>query len=304
MRYLEAFIIDDGSIEINDSLQTSEVDEFHFTKLFPELINLSKNIMIEYEYLVRQYRDEISFFVNIKKVAGNILGIDFRNYAVKLFLLGYERLVKKLKSIPNNDSISILSNLIDDFEEMKYIVEDCEDSIGEDKHDSIETYNYKAFKNAIFKGNRDDLIVSNWEVRRFTLYRARLHADSWLDSIDIMIRKFDSFLNNLELIQFAEPIKKINPTHIAEADNQTRAFYIHFRVQMGNISYDQTENNIKVIKYGKYLNFQDRRSYQEYRKIINGKVAPERIIDCCRVITQLEDVDPAIKSQAKKYLPR
>jgi hypothetical protein len=260
--------------------------------------------MIEYEYLVRQYRDEISFFVNIKKVAGNILGIDFRNYAVKVFLLEYKRLVIKLKTIPKNDRISILSNLIDDFEEMKYIVEDCEDSIGEDKHDSIETYNYKAFKNAIFKGNRDDLIVSNWEVRRFTLYRARLHADSWLDSIEVMIRKLENNLDNIELTQFSEPTKKLNPTDIADADSQTRAFYIHFRVQMGDIPADYTQEGVKVIKSGNYYDSQDKKSYDKYRKIINGNVLRARIVECCRVITQLEDVDPAIRSQAKALLPR
>jgi len=93
-------------------------------------------------------------------------------------------------------------------------------------------------------------------------------------------------------------------TTIEESDNQTRAFIIHFRVQMGDIKSDNKETNFKVIKYSKYLLEAGQSSYQEYRKIIKKEVKQYRIVECCQTIIELEDVDPAVKNQARRFLPR
>jgi len=303
IQYLESFVKDNGKIEANIK-ENLDANKFSFLKLFPEVITLSENIIIEYDYSTLFYKDESFGNIKVKTVSGCRYGTDLQTYAVKIFIVGFERFIKKIVNISTDEKISILYDMIDNVEELKFVVNDSEHTDEESEHGPRETHYYKSFTNAKFKGNKDDLLAFSPTWQQHTLYNARFYAEAWLDSIGAMIRKLESTLNNLELIEFSKPPKPKEPTTIQEADNQTRAYYTHFRVQMGDIPADYTQDGFKVIKSGKYKDVQDAGSYDEYRKIINNKVMPARIVECCRVITQFENIDLAIISQAKKCLPR
>lgn len=124
--------------------------------------------------------------------------------------------------------------------------------------------------------------------------RAKYTTEDWIATHIILLE------NSKKL----ESITKIEPSTIQECDNQTRAYITHFRIQMGDIPAEYDKNTFKVIKQQKYIEECDNNSYQEYRKIINNQVRPDRVIECCRTIINLEDINPAIKNQAKSFLPR
>ncbi|RLD60049.1 MAG: hypothetical protein DRJ05_05365 [Bacteroidetes bacterium] len=87
-----------------------------------------------------------------------------------------------------------------------------------------------------------------------------------------------------------------------QLDNQGMAFLIHFKVQQGDIESDEIGNNgIKIIKLANYKKH-CLKSYDEYRKIINRKVLPRRIKECCDDIIKKDGINDSIKNQARAFL--
>jgi hypothetical protein len=303
IQYLQDFIDSDGKIEknINENLNNNE---FSCKKLFPELLELSDNIIIEYVYGKTCNNEQPFYTIDIDNVSRFSINSELEKYVLSLFRIGFTRLVSKLTDISYKDRINILYDLIYDFKELLFLVDETERIDQESKNGLKEKSQYKVFAKAKFKGNKDHIIANSEGVRNSTLQEAQRFAASWLDAINIMIQKLEYTLNNSELIEFSKKQKPKTPITISDVDNQTRALYIHFRVQMGDIPVDKMENDYKVIMHNKYVDNADKNSYQEYRKIINGKVKPDRLYKCCNILINLVGINPAIINQAKALLPR
>lgn len=182
-----------------------ETEPKTYEELFNKLITESKSIVIEYEHKISYYKEDsyITFF--IKNVNGCISDYAFKTRIQKVAKEGIEDLKKELQNLDKDDKLALLEVCRDEIWWLRNLVEDKTQIFEESEHGPAETYNFKGFTSASFKGTRDDRIKS-YELS--ILRKASDFAIAWIEAIEDTKHKIDFLTNQIELLPDDKKIMK------------------------------------------------------------------------------------------------
>lgn len=197
--YLEQIIKDNG-IETNEKVHP---DELSFENLWAGIIDLSKNIVIEYRSKKHYYDDNWYVDYEVLSVAGCPGGSSLKQKLRNLFEAGFNRLLTEIKAFDIEEQKNILDSLKHEFEQLLTIVNDGEYKEEESEYNPERHYYFKQFKEPQFKGYSDLHFVFNESSRTFLARNMKEYAVAWEEGINELIRKLEHAINNLELIQLS-----------------------------------------------------------------------------------------------------
>lgn len=185
--------------------------ELPFEEIFKSLVEESKKIEIEYDYVVRYYKEESYAEYEIKKINGeHPFGI--KNKVLRLGKEGIEKLKEELNYIPYDHRVSYLEEIREEILYLKNIVQEDEIVYEESEYGPRKEVQFRTYISA-------NLIPTSQERKnghvKSILKKASEFAVSWESGIDEIASKIDFLKHQIELLP--EPktaIKDKNTIHI------------------------------------------------------------------------------------------
>lgn len=185
--------------------------ELPFEEIFKSLVEESKQIDIEYDYVVRFYKEDSYAEYDIKKINGENPS-SLKNKVLRLGKEGIEKLKEELSHIDYEHRVSYLEEIREEILYLKSIVQDDKIVYEESEYGPRKEVQFRAFKSA-------NLIPTNQERKnghtKSILKNASEYAVAWESGIDEIANKVDFLKHQIELLP--EPktaIKDKNTIHI------------------------------------------------------------------------------------------
>lgn len=185
--------------------------ELPFEKIFKSLVEESKKIDIEYDYVVRYYKEESYADYEIKKINGEYpFGI--KNKVLRLGKEGIEKLKEELIFIEYEHRVSYLEEIREEILYLKNIVQEDKIVYEESEYGPREEVQFRTFKPA-------NLIPTNQERKdghtKSILKKASEYAVLWESGIDEIVSKIDFLKHQIELLPESKTaIKDKNTIHV------------------------------------------------------------------------------------------
>lgn len=185
--------------------------ELPFEEIFKSLVEESKTIDIEYDYVVRYYKEDSYAEYEIKKINGEYpFGI--KNKVLRLGKEGIEKLKEELNYIDYEHRVSYLEEMREEILYLKNIVQEDEIVYEESEYGPRKEVQFRTFTSA-------NLIPTNQERKnghtKSILKKASEYAVAWESGIDEIASKIDFLKHQIELLP--EPktaIKDKNTIHV------------------------------------------------------------------------------------------
>lgn len=211
-KYLKQIIAE--GIEVPTTIEKEETSDYiSFSTYWPEILDLSRNLIIEYKTKHTYYDDQAYVSYQISGISGNNTSYGLKQKILNEFKLGFERLMTDLIKLDKNEQLDILNGLKDETEALGSVVAQGEYTEGGDEFSSGQRFEIKYFPHAFYKGDNDTRLATNEKSRLYLGKAMTEYPEAWLEAIAYMERKLEHAINNLELLN----VRSKNPIYDVEA---------------------------------------------------------------------------------------
>lgn len=220
--------------------------ELPFKEIFKSLVEESKKIDIEYDYVVRYYKEDSYTEYEIKKINGEY-PFRIKNKVLRLGKEGIEKLKDELNYIDYEHRVSYLEEIREEILYLKNIVQEDEIVYEESEYGPRKEVQFRTFKSA-------NLIPTDQERKngnaKSILKKASEFAVLWESGIDEIASKVDFLKHQIELLP--EPttaIKDKNTIHVFyswQSDIESEKKAIQKSLDKVTTHFKKSGKNVKI----------------------------------------------------------
>jgi hypothetical protein len=175
-------------------------DPVSFAAFWPELDQLPQQLVAEYR-AKKFYHDDNSYVdYEITSVAGCHSPWALKDHLKNLFKPGFDQMLLAIATFSQEDQRSLLSDLRDEAENLKYIVKEDEYVEEESEYGPRKEYRFKKFDYVIYKGENDIRFALSANSRTYFAHKMTEYPLAWLEGVKEISRKFEHAINNLDLL--------------------------------------------------------------------------------------------------------
>jgi S1-C subfamily serine protease len=177
-----------------------DLDGLPYGLLWQDLMELTENLTVQYRSKQWGYKDESDIDYDITGVSGWRWPYDLRRRLLAVFEAGFEDLLLKLASLKQEEQQHYLEFLKDCVGGLLGAIGDATYVREEDEHGPKKEFQYRRFTVLKYQGDNDLHFVFNRRARKFMDFRLQDYVKEWEEGINIIVRKIEHALNNLNLI--------------------------------------------------------------------------------------------------------
>jgi S1-C subfamily serine protease len=186
------------------------IEEYSFEALWPLLVELSENLIVEYSSSYTYYEEEQYLGHEIESVSGCWGGSGLKNKIKNIFQRGFDDFLIRLQQQNEDNQKEILEVLKYEAELFKVIIEDGEYEVNESEFGPREVYRFKRFSILQYSGKDDILFATNPDWRKYLDHKLTEYPLAWIEAFEWIERKIDHAINNLELLKSAKSKLTLN----------------------------------------------------------------------------------------------
>lgn len=287
--YLESYVSNKGVIEEDESSKKAP------SEIFTSLLELSKDIVLEYSTGSDILNDPMIYDFELQSVCGCTDTYQFKNLIEEKFREGLDDFIDKLHKLPIKNRSKCFPPLKRAFEALKLIV--VEGEIYHFEYDEKVYTTFKYFHKAKFIGDADNVLVKEkYEYQRVKFnYETEPFAESWIEMVNKMIGAIEHAENDIQLK------KSITKAKAANTTSDLSFQYIEMDTNPGKIKrmYEM------MVKYG--LIKKEKTKYPEFKKVFTGQKVENPIEwegtvpELSYFISQIHNVKNKVKKVGKNH---
>lgn len=180
-------------------------DELPYGRLWQSILTLSQNLTVQYCSKLREPEDEWFGNFEITGVSGSEWPYYLRRRLQAVFEVGFDDFLVKLASMKYEEQWSTLEFLKNGVEGLRGAIVEEIFIREKSEHRTRMEIPYKRLSVLKYQGDNDLHFVFNRNARTLMDFRLSEYVQEWEEGINIIVRKIEHALNNLNLISvFAE----------------------------------------------------------------------------------------------------